>query len=309
MTSTSTVRPTAPDADVPATHSPAPPKRRGALARFVRTQPLGAIAGVLITLMILAGIFAEQVSPHDPMAMDYIAMLAAPSAEHPFGTDAFGRDVLSRVIHGARTALLIGLLSSFLGSTAGALIGAASAYFGGATDSIIQRLIDILLSFPIIILAMVIVAMLGRNLWLGLDLNLIAAIALPIVPKVARVARSAALSIRQLPYIDAARTAGYSHARIIVRHMMPNIMAPYLILLTAFIAQAILLEASLSFLGLGVSEPTPAWGLMLSGNNADFYREAPWLVLFPGMAISLAVFAFSLLGDSLRDFLDPKFKA
>lgn len=284
------------------------PRRQPVAWRFVRTQPLGAAGLIVVLVMMAAGIFADQVAPYDPVAMDYMAMLAPPSSEHFFGTDAFGRDVLSRVIHGARTALLIGLLSSFFGSTLGALIGATSAYLGGLADTVIQRLIDILLSFPIIILAMVIVAMLGRNMWLGLDLNLIFAIAIPIIPKVARVTRSAALSIRELPYIDAARAAGFSHLRIIARHMLPNIMAPYLILLTAFIAQAILLEASLSFLGLGVTEPTAAWGLMLSGNNADFYREAPWLIIFPGLAISLAVFAFSLLGDSLRDFLDPKFK-
>jgi peptide/nickel transport system permease protein len=149
---------------------------------------------------------------------------------------------------------------------------------------------------------------LGKWQVLGIDMNLISAIAIPIVPKVARVVRSSALAIRTMPYIDAARAAGYSHTRIIFRHMVPNIMAPFLIMFTAFIAQAILLEASLSFLGLGVTEPTPAWGLMLSGNAADFYREAPWMILFPGLAISLAVFAFNLFGDSLRDWLDPKFK-
>jgi peptide/nickel transport system permease protein len=166
----------------------------------------------------------------------------------------------------------------------------------------------VMLAFPIIVLALVVVAMLGRNLVGGVDVNLIVAIAIPIVPKVARVVRSAALSIREMPYIDAARAAGFSHTRIIFRHMVPNVSAPFLIMFTAFIAQAILLEASLSFLGLGVTEPTPAWGLMLSGNASDFYREAPWMILFPGLAISVAVFAFNLFGDSLRDWLDPKFK-
>jgi peptide/nickel transport system permease protein len=172
----------------------------------------------------------------------------------------------------------------------------------------VHRFIDVMLAFPIIVLALVVVAMLGRNLVGGVDVNLIVAIAIPIVPKVARVVRSAALSIREMPYIDAARAAGFSHTRIIFRHMVPNVSAPFLIMFTAFIAQAILLEASLSFLGLGVTEPTPAWGLMLSGNASDFYREAPWMILFPGLAISVAVFAFNLFGDSLRDWLDPKFK-
>ena len=166
-----------------------------------------------------------------------------------------------------------------------------------------------MLSFPIIVLAMVVVAVLGKQNVLGVDVNLIAAIALPFIPKMARVARSSTLSIVAMPFIDAARAAGFSHTRIILRHILPNIVAPYLIMVTAFIAQAILLEASLSFLGLGVTEPTPAWGLMLSGTSADFYQTAPWMILFPGIAITLAVFAFNLFGDSLRDWLDPKLKS
>jgi peptide/nickel transport system permease protein len=287
---------------------PAALRRRHPALAFLRQQPLGAAGLAIVALMAFAALLAPVVAPYDPLAVDYGAMLAAPSAEHLFGTDAFGRDVLSRVIWGARTALAIGLLSSFAGCVLGAVIGTASAYFGGAIDLVIQRFVDILLSFPIIVLALVVVTVLGKWQVLGIDLNLVLAIAIPIVPKVARVVRSAALAIRAMPYIDAARTAGYSHARIIFRHMTPNIVAPFLIMLTAFIAQAILLEASLSFLGLGVTEPTPAWGLMLSGNAADFYREAPWMILFPGLAISLAVFAFNLFGDALRDWLDPKFK-
>jgi peptide/nickel transport system permease protein len=284
------------------------PRRRSAAAMFVLAQPVGAAGLFVILVMAAAAAFAPWVAPYDPLAVDYGAMLAAPSLEHWFGTDAFGRDVLSRIIYGARTALAIGFIASFLGCTIGAVIGTASAYFGGKIDLVIQRFVDILLSFPIIVLALVVVTVLGKSQVLGIDMNLISAIAIPIVPKVARVVRSSALTIRAMPYIDAARTAGYSHARIIFRHMVPNIAAPFLIMFTAFIAQAILLEASLSFLGLGVTEPTPAWGLMLSGNAADFYREAPWMILFPGLAISLAVFAFNLFGDSLRDWLDPKFK-
>jgi peptide/nickel transport system permease protein len=282
--------------------------RRSAVVAFVLAQPLGTAGLFVILAMAFAAAFAPWVAPYDPLAVDYSAMLAAPSLEHWFGTDAFGRDVLSRIIYGARTALAIGFISSLLGCVLGAVIGTASAYFGGKIDLVIQRFVDILLSFPIIVLALVVVTVLGKWQVLGVDMNLISAIAIPIVPKVARVVRSAALAIREMPYIDAARAAGYSHTRIIFRHMVPNIVAPFLIMFTAFIAQAILLEASLSFLGLGVTEPTPAWGLMLSGNAADFYREAPWMILFPGLAISLAVFAFNLFGDSLRDWLDPKFK-
>ncbi len=279
-----------------------------AFIEFCRQQPLGAISFVIIFLMMFAGLFSPLVAPYDPLDIDFASILAAPSWEHWCGTDAFGRDICSRLIYGSRTALVIGFTSSFLGSTLGAVLGIASAYFGGKIDDWIQRFVDILLAFPLIVLALVVVAAFRKFQVGGVDVNLILAIAIPIVPRVARVVRAAALGVRVMPYVDAARAAGYSHRRIIFRHMAPNVVAPYLIMLTAFIAQAILAEASLSFLGLGVTEPTAAWGLMLSGNAADFYREAPWMILFPGAAISLAVFAFNLFGDSLRDFLDPRFK-
>ena len=281
---------------------------RHPVLQFARSQPTGAAGLVFIAILLLAGIFADIVAPYDPLVIDFSAMLAQPSWEHWMGTDAFGRDVFSRIIYGARTALAVGVLSSLLGSGLGAVIGVVSAYFGGRIDMAIQRFMDVLLSFPIIVLALSVVAVLGKFPVGGLDLNLIIAIAIPMIPKVARVVRSAALAIRGLPYIDAARAAGYGHARIIFRHISPNVMAPFLIMFTAFIAQAILLEASLSFLGLGVTEPTAAWGLMLSGTSQEFYSQAPWMILFPGIAISLAVFAFNLFGDSLRDYLDPRFK-
>ena len=275
---------------------------------FIRSQPLGALSLVAILAMMGCAIFAEEVASFDPEAIDFEAMLGPPSAAHWAGTDSFGRDILARLIYGARTALAIGFLSSFIGCTLGGAVGMISAYFGGTTDMIIQRVVDVLLSFPIIVLALIVVALAGKFSVLGVDMNLILAIAVPIVPRAARVVRAAALSVREMPYMDAARAAGYSTTRIIARHMAPNVVAPYLILFTAYVAQAILLEASLSFLGLGVSEPKPAWGLMLSGTSASFYQEAPWMILFPGMAISLAVFAFNLFGDALRDWLDPKLK-
>jgi len=279
----------------------------GFFASFIGCT-LGAVSFVIIVVMMFAGVFSGLVSPYNPLDIDFASILAPPSWDHWGGTDAFGRDILSRIIWGSRTALVIGFTSSFLGSSIGAVLGVASAYFGGKIDDWIQRFVDILLAFPIIVLALVVVAALRKSVLFGIDMNLIYAIAIPIIPRVARVVRAAALSVRVMPYVDAARAAGYSNSRIIFRHMAPNVVAPYLIMFTAFIAQAILLEASLSFLGLGVTEPTPAWGLMLSGNAADFYREAPWMILFPGAAISLAVFAFNLFGDSLRDYLDPRFK-
>lgn len=284
------------------------PQRRNPVTEFIRKQPLGAISLVVIVVMMFAGMFSELVAPYDPLTIDFGSILVAPSWDHWMGTDAYGRDIFSRIIHGSRTALVIGFAASFIGSTLGAILGVASAYFGGKIDDWIQRVVDVLLAFPIIVLALVVVAALRKTVVAGVDINLIFAISIPILPRVARVVRAAALSVRVMPYVDAARAAGYSNSRIIFRHMAPNVTAPYLIMFTAFIAQAILLEASLSFLGLGVTEPTAAWGLMLSGNAADFYREAPWMILFPGIAISLAVFAFNLFGDSLRDYLDPRFR-
>jgi peptide/nickel transport system permease protein len=284
------------------------PKRKSATWQFIKSQPLGFAGLLVILLYVVLAVGAKWIAPFDPEEIDFAAQLAKPSAEHWMGTDQFGRDVFSRLVYGSRTALAVGILSSLFGCTLGALIGAASGYFGGRIDTFIQRIVDIMLSFPIIVLAMVVIAVLGKKQVGGIDVNLIAAIALPIIPKMARIARSSTLSIAAMPYIDAARAAGFSHSRIILRHIMPNIIAPYLIMVTAFIAQAILLEASLSFLGLGVTEPTPAWGLMLSGASADFYRDAPWMILFPGLAITFAVFAFNMFGDSLRDWLDPKMK-
>ena len=284
------------------------PQRRHPAVQFMLHQPLGAAGLVFIVVMALVAVFAPLVTPYDPLTVDYGGMLAAPSWQNWMGTDSFGRDVFSRSIYGARTALAVGFLASFLGSTIGAIIGVMSAYFGGKIDMLIQGVMDILLSFPIIVLALVVVAMLGQKMVFGVDVNLIIAIGIPMVPRVSRVVRASALAIRELPYIDAARAAGFSNTRIIFRHMVPNVVAPYLIMLTAYVAQAILSEASLSFLGLGVTEPTASWGLMLSGSAADFYQQAPWMIVFPGLAISLAVFAFNLFGDSLRDWLDPKIK-
>jgi peptide/nickel transport system permease protein len=287
------------------------PHRRTTLD-FIREQPLGAIGLVIVVVMFLAAIFAPLVAPHGPEEVDFMASPAlgggSPSAEYLLGADAFGRDILSRLIFGARTALSVGFISAFLGCSIGAIFGIISAFAGGKVDIIVQRFIDIMLSFPIIILAIIVIAVIPKNVAFGIDINLIVAISIPFIPKVARVIRSAALSVVTLPYIDAARAAGYSSKRIVFRHILPNVTAPYLIMVTAYVGQAILLEASLSFLGLGVVEPTPSWGLMLSGVNADYYLIAPWTIIYPGLAISLAVYAFNMLGDSMRDWLDPKLK-
>jgi len=274
-----------------------------AVRNFVRRRPLGAVGAAIILVMAVLAATANLIAPFDPLATDYGAMLSAPGRDHWLGTDAFGRDVLSRMIYGSRTALMVGLGASLLGTVFGALIGVASAYFGGRVDLVVQRVMDVFFAFPVIILALAVVAILGTGVG-----NVILAIAVPMVPRCARVVRSSALSVREMPYVDAARASGYGHGRIILRHMLPNVMAPILIMSTAFLGEAILLEASLSFLGLGVTEPTAAWGLMLRGAAVEFAETAPWMAFFPGLAISLAVFGFNLFGDSLRDALDPRLR-
>lgn len=287
---------------------PARRRPRNIYIAFVRAQPLATAGLIILAMLVLAALAADVISPYDPLQISFGEVLAPPSASHLMGTDPFGRDIFSRVIHGARTALAIGLISSFVGCSIGALIGVVSAYFGGIVDTVAQRLVDVLLAFPIIILALVTVSALGHNYVGNLDISLLIAVAIPAVPNVARVVRSVALSIRSMPYVDAARASGFSHARIILRHILPNVAAPYLVMLTAYMGQAILLEATLSYLGLGVGEPTASWGVMLSGVATDSFIQAPWQVVFPGLAISLAVFAFNILGDGVRDWLDPKFQ-
>ena len=268
-----------------------------------RKQPLGVFGLVIVLIMIFMALFANWVAPFDPLQEHYAHMLQPPGGAYLLGTDEFGRDILSRLIYGSRTALLVGFTTAIIGSSLGLVIGVASAYFGGVIDLIVQRVLDVFISFPLIVLALAVVATLGN----GTE-NVIAAIILPFVPQCARVVRSNALAIREIPYVDAARALGFSHTRIVLRHMVPNVMAPYLIMVTTFLGQAILLEASLSFLGLGVQDPTPAWGLMLT-NAAEFFEHSPWISIFPGVAISLAVFGFNLFGDAVRDTLDPKLRS
>ena len=270
---------------------------------LMRRQPLGTAGAFVVVLMVLATIFAEVLSPYDPEMISFESMLVPPSVDHWMGTDAFGRDILTRIIYGARTALFVGFTAAFVGSTLGLILGVASAYFGGLFDLVVQRLVDILMAFPLIVLALAVVATLGAG-----TVNVVIAITIPFIPQCARVVRSSALAIREIPYVDAARALGFGHSRIIMRHMVPNVMAPYLIMVTTFVGHAILLEASLSYLGLGVQEPTAAWGLMLQGGAEEFAESAPWVPIFPGLAITLAVFGFNLFGDALRDLLDPRLR-
>ena len=272
--------------------------------RMARKQPLGAAGGFIVLLIIVMSIFADVVTPFDPEANDFENMLTAPNWTFLLGTDQFGRDLYTRIIYGAQTALFVGFVCAIVGAAGGLVLGVASAYFGGYFDLIVQRIIDVFMAFPLIIMALAIVAIFGT----GVD-KVIIAITIPFIPRCARVVRSSALAVREMPYVDAARSIGYSHMRIILRHISPNVMAPFLIMLTAFLGEAILLEASLSYLGLGVQEPTPAWGLMLQGGAEEYAESAPWVPVFPGLAITIAVFGFNIFGDAVRDVLDPRLRS
>ena len=289
-----------------ATMAAAKPARPGLLAnvvRFCRRKPLGAAGGALMVLMVVTAIFADPLSTHDPIGTDAAATLAQPGSAHWLGTDHLGRDIYSRIVHGTRISLIVGLLSTILGSVFGGLIGLVSAYFGGKTDLITQRVLDILQGLPLLVLALVMSAALGPSVE-----NVVIAISIPILPRAARVIRASVLSIREMQYIEAARALGLRHLRIAFRHVLPNTIGPFIVLSTAQLGSAILVEATLSFLGLGVPEPYPSWGRMLSVSAAEYAQKAPHLVLFPGIAISLAVFGSNLLGDALRDTLDPRLR-
>jgi len=280
-----------------------PRSRLARMVEFARREKLGTFGLVLVIVILVGGLGAEWLAPFDPTSNDFAAMTEAPSWAHLLGTDQFGRDLLSRIIFGARTALIVGFTCAVVGGASGLVLGVGSAYFGGAIDMTLQRVFDVVMAFPLIVMALAVVSVFGTGVH-----NVIIAITIPLIPRCARVVRASALSIREVPYVDAARACGFGHTRIILRHMVPNVMAPFLILLTAFVGQAILAEASLSYLGLGVQEPTPAWGLMLQGGAEEYASTAPWIAVFPGLAIALTVFGISLFGDALRDALDPKLR-
>ena len=286
---------------------PARPRARAGivtvLGRFCRKKPLGAAGGVLMVIMAVTALLADQLQTHDPIATDAAQTLAHPSSAHWLGSDHLGRDIYSRIVHGARVSLIVGMASTLLGSVVGGIIGLLSGYAGGKTDLIAQRALDILQGLPLLVLALVMTAALGPSLP-----NVIVAISIPIIPRASRIIRASVLSIREMQYIEAARGLGISHLRIAFRHVLPNTIGPFIVLTTAQLGSAILVEAALSFLGLGVPEPYPSWGRMLSVSAAEYAQKAPWLVLFPGIAISLAVFGSNMLGDALRDTLDPRLR-
>lgn len=275
--------------------------RWSAVRFLVRRYPLGAAGAVIMSVCVFAAIFANYITSYDPLSTNAALSLAPPSAQHWLGCDFMGRDVYSRIVYGARISLAVGLGSLGLGLTCGVMIGLASGYLGGWIDLAAQRLIDILQSLPLLVMALLMTASLGPSLR-----NTIIAISIALIPSSARVVRANTLSLREQPFIESAKAIGMSEVRIAFRHVLPNTLAPLIVLATAQLGATILIEAALSFLGLGVPEPHPSWGRMLSESAAEYVRTAPWLVVFPGLAISFVVFGTNLLGDALRDLLDPR---
>ena len=271
------------------------------LVFFTRRYPLGAVGALIVLVFVLTAVFANFIAPMDPTTTNARASLAPPGGKYLLGADFMGRDMFSRIVFGARISLAVGAGAMWLGALIGISVGLASGYLGGWVDLLVQRLLDIMQSLPLLVMAIVMAAALGPSLR-----NTIIAIAIPLVPTVARVVRASTLSLREQPFVEAARAVGMGELRIAVRHVLPNTLAPLIVLATAQLGSAILVEASLSFLGLGIPEPYPSWGRMLSESAAEYVRTAPWLVIFPGVAISLTVFGTNLLGDALRDILDPR---
>ncbi|MFH1140350.1 MAG: ABC transporter permease [Chloroflexota bacterium] len=278
-------------------------RRLKGMGRLARTQPLGTFGFLICAFMILMAVFAPLVDRYSPIETNPFSPAAAPSAEHWFGTDEFGRDLYSRIIHGARISMQVAFFSVALGTTGGYLLGLVCGYAGGKLDLGLQRVVDALMSFPPLLMAMAMVSVLSPGLS-----TVIIAISITIVARAARIARGVALSLKENVYVDAARVIGASPLRIMLRHVVPNSLAPYLILASVGLGAAILTEASLSYLGLGVPPPYPCWGRMLSGYAQTYMLAAPWMVLVPGIAISLLVLAFNLFGDAVRDIWDPRMR-
>ena len=273
------------------------------VADFSRRKPLGAFGGAVAVVLIIVAIFAPLIATDDPYKTDTKQIFAPPSTDMWFGGDQVGRDVYSRIVFGARISLYVGLVSALIGCTIGLLVGIASVHFGGATDLIVQRFVDALMAFPLLILAIALMAALSPSLE-----NVIVALSVAFIPSTARILRSQAMAVKVMDYVLAARAIGAGDWRIMVRHMVPNCMAVYIVIVTFLLAAAIIAEASLSFLGVGAPPSEPSWGGMLRVAAQNYVSVSPWLGVFPGLAIAIVVFAWNLLGDALRDVLDPRLR-
>ena len=274
------------------------------IIRFCQRNPLGAVSGAAIIAIVLVAIFAPYVATHHPtQEADFRALRNAPSAAHWLGTDDIGRDLYSRIVHGARISLFVALVAVLVGDVIGAAWGVATGYIGGRFDMYSQRFLELMMSFPTLILAMIMVLAMGAGVW-----TVIVAISITRIPLSVRVIRSVALSVKENAYVDAAQAIGASSGRVMLRHIAPQCIAPWLVLATAHLGSVIILEASLGFLGVGVPMPTATWGNMLGGPVAAGLIPRWWMVVFPGVAITVTVLAFNLFGDSIRDVLDPKLR-
>ncbi len=278
--------------------------RHQALDPIIRIlkSPVGSGSGLVILLLVLVAVFAEQIAWNDAYRSS-LDTFQSPSLAHPFGTDNIGRDQFARVLHGSRISLQVGLFATFFGVFGGCLVGVVSGYLGGLFDMVVQRVVDALLAFPGIVLVMAVVSVFGLS-----TRNALLAIGILIIPYTSRVVRSAVFSIKENVYIEAATAVGASPVRVMWRHILPNVVAPILILISALLGGAILIESGLAFLGLGTQPPDPSWGLMLSTVGRQYMEIAPWLAIFPGLAISITVLAFNLFGDVVRDVLDPRLR-
>ena len=273
------------------------------ILNFYRTKPLGAFGATMAMLILIVAIFAPMIRTHDPYLTDHERLYAGPSSEMYFGGDNLGRDVFSRIIEGARISIKVGLISAFVGCTFGMIVGVSSGYFGGLYDLLIQRLIDALIAFPALVLALALMAALGSSIN-----NVIISLSIIFIPSTARIIRSQALAIKETDYVLAAQAVGANHVRIMFRHMIPNIMAIFIVTLTFLMGVAVIAEASLSFLGLGVGPDVPSWGGMLRGATKNYIGISPMLPVIPGLAIAILVFSWNVMGDSLRDILDPRLR-
>jgi peptide/nickel transport system permease protein len=275
----------------------------GGFVRYARVSPLTTTAAIVLTVSVALALFAPRIAPFDPTLNQYQKLVQEPSAEHLMGTDKLGRDVFSRLLYGARVSLFVAFSAVLLGEVLGFTVGVATAYVGGRFDLVSQRLVDVLMSFPTLILAMLLMAGLGAGIT-----TVIIAIAVTRIPGSSRIIRSVALSVKAMTYVDAARVMGASHWRIMLRHIAPQCVAPLLVVFSLNLGAAIFAEAALSYLGVGVPPPTPSLGNMLGEQNAQSFKPPWWLVVYPGLAITLIILATNLLGDGLRDFLDPRMK-
>jgi peptide/nickel transport system permease protein len=273
------------------------------LTRFARHKPLGAIGAVIILAMLVMTVFAERIAPYDYDETIRGARLKAPGLTHWLGTDNLGRDMWSRIVYGARVSVTVGFTTILLGTILATVVGVSSGYFGGAYDIVIQRVVDAWMSFPYLVIVLSVMAVLGPGL-----LNVILSLSIIVGALNSRVIRGATLQVVQHAFVEAARAMGASHGRILVRHILPNVTATIIILATIGLGGVILAESALSFLGFGVPPPYPSWGAMLSGSGRTYMFRAPWMAIWPGVAISLAVFGFNMLGDALRDVLDPRLR-